>query len=424
MAHFKRSHIAIPSATLAIVLGLSGTPLVAYGATSSELQQQLDSASEKLNSLYVAAEHANDDLVTVQNELDQTKQNIEDTTAKIDETKQKLADLQDDLQTVVSDQYKGSGLNLLTLVLSSSDFNSFLSNMKSATKVAEYQEGVISESKDLRATLEQQQASLKEDEQKQEALVADQQAKASAANAAAAEAQSYYDGLSDELKRQIAAEQEAARQKAIAEAEAQAAQAAAQAQSSQTQAASNAGSTTGTAPAASTSSTGGGSRNTGTSSGSTSSGSSSGSSSSSSSSGSGSSGSSGSSSSGSASSSAASLVARAQSIIGSGYSYSGYRWTGSTSSSYFTCSGVIDYALGLRTNSNSPESLYSKVSITRDVSKLKYGDLVFFSYGSRAVGHVGIYIGNGMMIDSIPGAGVGYRSLSYIGNFMGGGSIV
>lgn len=85
---------------------------------------------------------------------------------------------------------------------------------------------------------------------------------------------------------------------------------------------------------------------------------------------------------------------------------------------------MIDYALGLRTNSNSPESLYSKVSITKDVSKLKYGDLVFFSYGSRAVGHVGIYIGNGMMIDSIPGAGVGYRSLSYIGNFMGGGSIV
>ncbi|MBE6469329.1 MAG: hypothetical protein E7001_05105 [Coriobacteriaceae bacterium] len=413
MAHFKRSHIAIPSATLAIVLGLSGAPLAAYGATSTELQQQLDSASEKLNALYMAAEHANDDLVTVRNKLDQTKQDIADTTAQIDVTKQKLAELQDDLQTVVSDQYKGSGLNLLTLVLSSSDFNSFLSNMKSATKVAEYQEGVISESKDLRATLEQQQASLKEDEQKQEALVADQQAKANAASAAAAEAQSYYDSLSDELKQQIAAEQEAARQKAIAEAEAQAAQAAAAQGASapaQTQASSNAGAPAGAAPSAPAASTGNGGSHGGAASSSTSSSS-------------GSSSTSGSSS-GSPSSSASSMVARAQSIIGSGYSYSGYRWTGSTSSSYFTCSGVIDYALGLRTNSNSPESLYSKVNITKDMSKLKYGDLVFFSYGPRAVGHVGIYIGNGMMIDSIPGAGVGYRSVSYIGNFMGGGSIV
>ena len=61
------------------------------------------------------------------------------------------------------------------------------------------------------------------------------------------------------------------------------------------------------------------------------------------------------------------------------------------SSSYFTCSGVVDYALGLPTNSNSPETLYSQVvsrgTYTSDASQLKYGDLVFYRYGGRAPGH-------------------------------------
>ena len=122
------------------------------------------------------------------------------------------------------------------------------------------------------------------------------------------------------------------------------------------------------------------------------------------------------------------MVARAYSIIGSGYSWSGYVWTGSPSSSYFTCSGVVDYALGLPTNSNSPETLYSQVvsrgTYTTDAGSLKYGDLVFYRYGGRAPGHVGIYVGNGCVIDSVPGGGVQVRSMYFVSGFMGGGSIV
>ena len=120
------------------------------------------------------------------------------------------------------------------------------------------------------------------------------------------------------------------------------------------------------------------------------------------------------------------MVNRAWGIIGSGYSYSGYKWTGDPNTSWFTCSGVIDYALGLGTNSNSPESLYAAVgsNLTTDRSKLAYGDLVFFRHAGRTPGHVGIYIGNDQMIDSIPGAGVGTRDLDYIGGFIGGGPIV
>ncbi len=118
------------------------------------------------------------------------------------------------------------------------------------------------------------------------------------------------------------------------------------------------------------------------------------------------------------------MVARAYSIIGSGYQWSGYTWTGSTSTSAFTCSGVVDYAMGLPSWSNSPESLYAAVGsrLVSSTSQLNYGDLVFYSYGGRYPGHVGIYVGGGSIIDSIPNGGVAIRDVNYM-NFIGGGPI-
>ncbi|MBS5449734.1 MAG: C40 family peptidase [Coriobacteriia bacterium] len=59
---------------------------------------------------------------------------------------------------------------------------------------------------------------------------------------------------------------------------------------------------------------------------------------------------------------------------------------------------------------------------------LNAGDLVFFGYyGSDAVCHVGIYMGGGMVVHSLPASGVTTESLSSISsylNFLGGGSPV
>ncbi|WP_133119509.1 NlpC/P60 family protein [Bifidobacterium primatium] len=116
------------------------------------------------------------------------------------------------------------------------------------------------------------------------------------------------------------------------------------------------------------------------------------------------------------------FVKRALAVIGSGYQPSGYVWTGSTSTSSFTCSGLVDFALGYPSNSNWPEKYYAMVSNkTTDISQLKYGDLVFFHYAGRSPGHVGIYLGNGMMVDSAPGGGVQVRGIG--SSFMGGGTL-
>ena len=421
MAHLKRSLYAIPAVGLSFVLALGGCPVPATAATSAELQTQLEAATKQLNTLGAAAEQAGNDLATVTSELEDTKAQIEQTQSDIEEEQKQLEVNQSELGVLVSDQYKTGGASVVTLLLSSGSFSSLISNVHYADKAAEHQQNMITETRALKESLEQKKTDLEEQQKKQEELVSEQQKKSDAANAAVAEAQSYYDQLSTEVKQKIAEEEEAARKKAEEEARAQAAAIQQQAQ----QSGNNGGSSGGNS---------GSTGNGGSSSGNSSSGNSG---SGGSSSGSGSSTSSGSSSGGSSSGggasvapsgSASAMVQRAYSVIGSGYSYTGYKWTGSTSTSWFTCSGLVDYAMGYGPWSNSPATFRSKVRyLTYDVNSLSYGDLVFFKSGSR-ISHVGIYIGSGQMIDSIPGAGVGIRSIAYIAgsdyrDFAGGGPI-
>lgn len=419
MAHPKRTRTAIPVFGLSVVLMAGLCPTPALAVSSSEIQQQLDSAQDKLYSLYSAAEQAGNDYATVSNDLNATLEQIDQTSAEIEKEEQQLAAFQEELFGLVTSQYKSGGsANIVSALLSSGSFTSLISNLHYADKAAEHKQDVITGARELMASLEQKRSDLEEQKEKQEKLVGEQAAKMNAAQAAADEAQAYYDQLSDDLKEAIVAEEEAARKAA----EEEAARQQAQQQQSGGGSTGNAGNTGSTGNSGSTgnagntgnsgnNSGGGNTGNTGGSAGGNTGGSST-----------------GGNVSNTPTSSANAMVARAQSVIGSGYSYTGYKWTGSTSTSYFTCSGLVDYALGYGPWSNSPESYLASVkargTFTTSVSQLKYGDLVFFSSGGRYCGHVGIYIGGGSMIDSIPGAGVGYRTLSYIGGFLGGGSII
>lgn len=96
-----------------------------------------------------------------------------------------------------------------------------------------------------------------------------------------------------------------------------------------------------------------------------------------------------------------------------------YVWGGSNPSESFDCSGFVCWVLNQsgtasvgRTNARG---LY-KMSTTKSPGEAKPGDLIFFT-GARAaeighpVTHVGIYVGNGMMIHSASG-GVQYSSIN------------
>lgn len=395
------------SAALVVTLGLATVPVSAMAATSEELQAQLDQASQQLMSLYGEAEQAGYDLDNVTRDLNNTNDQITDLEGQISEQQAQLVTKKSQLCDILASQYKmGDETGLLSLILSSDSFGDLVSNIHYANKISEQKQGAIKEVRELQESLEQNKSSLEEQRTQQEQLVADQQAKADSANQAAAQAQAYYDQLSDEVKQKLAEEE--AERRAAAEKEAQEAAAAAK-KKAEEEAANNQNN-------ASNSNNGGNSSNSSNSnSNNSNSGGSSNNNASKPNSGGGTPAPSG---------SASAMVSRALGVVGSGYRWSGYVWTGSTSSSAFTCSGLVDYALGLPTNSNSPESYFGSVRyITSDVSALNYGDLVFYTYAGRYPGHVGIYIGGGQIVDSCPGGGVQIRSVNYPGTFIGGGPI-
>lgn len=444
------------------------TPGVGLAATKEELQQQMTQAQDRIATLSSEAEVAEYELIAVENELRQTNDHIDELDGQIPQTQAELDEARGELSVIVSDNYKAGTPTLLDVIVDSVSFDDFLSRVEYANRVSEHKRQVVAEVKDLSDLLEQQKSDLEVEKATQEDLVVQQQQRVVAAEAAANEAQSYYNSLSSELQQMIAEEEaakraaaeEAAREAAAeaqrkAEAEAAAAvEAQQQREREQGQAAQQQAQPTeqgqteqrqteqdgqsgrqnqqeqsarteepaqqeqpsqaaqpaqqvedepeeeyeeeapASTPSSSSTSSSDSSSSASTSAPAASSG------------------------------SVSAFVANAFSIIGAGYQYSGYTWTGSVSSSAFTCSGVVDFARGMGPRSSSPESLMAEVGsrMVYSTSQLNYGDLVFYNCLGRYPGHVGIYIGNGQVIDSIPNGGVAIRDVAYM-DVIGGGPI-
>ena len=81
-----------------------------------------------------------------------------------------------------------------------------------------------------------------------------------------------------------------------------------------------------------------------------------------------------------------------------------YVWGGSSPSTSFDCSGFVSYVLnhcgnGWSMGRQTANGLRGKCTAVSP-SEAKPGDLIFFqgTYGTSGASHVGIYVGNGMMI--------------------------
>jgi peptidoglycan hydrolase CwlO-like protein len=399
-AHVLRHVSRLASAALAASLFVTGVfPMPAIALTSDELQAEVDDAQAKIDDLNSEAEQTGYELIDAQASLQDTQDSIASVQSEIASKQSELDQAQSELSQVVASSYKTGDVNLLSVLMNSKSFDEFVSLIHYADKVSEYQQGVVSEVKTLKSQLEDEQTQLESQQQQEQEEVQALSDKKQASEAAIQAAEDYKDQLSEEVKEKIAEEEEAARQQALA-------------QSQQTETTLQASSST----AATSSDSGGSSAEATSETGSEGS--------ADYSADEGSSGSNTTSSARSATSSASEMVARAMEARGSHYTYSGYIWTGSTSTSYFTCSGLVDFALGRLSHSDSPESLYAQVgpSMVYSISELNYGDLVFFNWAGRSPGHVGIYLGNGEMIDA-DGSSVVVRGVT-TSSFIGGGPII
>jgi len=364
--------------------------------------------------------------------LDQTMQHIAELDVQIGDLSGKLDVAKQHLSAFVAEDYKMGKVSLIDLLLNSADLNDFVSRIVYANKVAERQRSAIDEVDSLYTQVLTQRAELEQAKIDQQNYITAQSESLAAANEAAARAQQYYDQLSAEVRQGVEQAREVERAEAKAESleilatliehyaaeqEAAGGEGAAQGEyqveyqgeplpegvpgvedggwaapeadpygitnalsdADTQQLIAEVSQTLGSDVAQQLASLDG---NYGD------------------------------------------MLGRVYDLLGSGYQYSGYSWTGDTDSSAFTCSGVVDYALGRDSQSSSPESLYEEVgsNMVYDVDQLQEGDLVFYSYGDREVGHVGVYIGEGQVIDSIPDGGVAIRDVDYM-DVVGGGSL-
>lgn len=86
----------------------------------------------------------------------------------------------------------------------------------------------------------------------------------------------------------------------------------------------------------------------------------------------------------------------AKAHLGASYVY------GATGPTAFDCSGFTGYIYKKGASVTLPRTAQAQYNAYKHVSysNIKKGDLVFFGGSKRSISHVGLYVGNGRMIDS------------------------
>lgn len=346
-------------------------------SASAETEAALADAQARYEAAQEQIAYLNDLVFDAQVALDQTTDALNATVAQIAELQasieQKQAELaaaQDVLAERMSASYQAGTAGMLDILLNAADFEDFVTRLYYANKVSDSDAAAIQDVKDIKASLEADQAALEQQRAAQEQLQAQQAEELSSLNDQVAAAEDYAAGLDGEVQAliaqrdaEIAAAAEAARQAAEAEAARQAAAAEAAGSSSYGW-------------------DGGDSYSSGSSGGSS--------------------------------------GYQPASVVDAGYSYIGTPYSvldcsGFTSAAYADCGYYLYHQSGAQYN-----TVVSKGNLV-GADSLVPGNLVFYARGG-SIYHVGLYIGGGYVIDSIPNGGVQVRSLYFCDGFCGGGS--
>lgn len=408
---FVAAAAALSLSAVGAVLGRTAARGTAWAdegfSASAETEAALADAQARYQSALAQIDYLNGQVFDAEaryseitDQLNATIAQIDELQASIEQKQAELEEAQNVLAERVSASYRAGTTSMLDILLGATDFNDFISRVYYANKVSDSDAQAIQNVKDIKASLEADQAALQEQRAQQEQLQAEQAAQIEVLNAQVAEAEAYAASLDGEVQAliaqrdaEIAAAAEAARIAAEQEAQRQAEEALAAGSSPDGW--TGGGSDTGTS--------GGDSGGSGGDAGSSDGGSDSGSTG----------GSGGSSSGGGSGYQPASVVSAAYNYIGTPYSV--LDCSGLTSAAYADCGYSIYHQSGVQYN-----TVVSKGNLV-GAGGLVPGNLVFYARGG-AIYHVGIYIGGGYIIDSIPNGGVQVRDLYFCDGFCGGGS--
>ena len=208
-------------AAVAVTASLNLRPFTALAITQSEIdaaQSKYDEAQAKLkelsgqvSSMQSAMNDTNNKVEDVQKQIDNTQNDIESKQKEIKQKEAEMAEKRKQLGARMSSNYKAGPQGALELLLSSASFEELTSNIYYLDKISESDKKMIAEVKALRDSLDQERQALeskKDDLENQKAslqtLQADQRAQLDKITAKQNEAVTYVNSLDDQVKQLIA----------------------------------------------------------------------------------------------------------------------------------------------------------------------------------------------------------------------------
>lgn len=203
------------------VSALTAASLVGIGSSSADLRQDVENARAYLDELEMKAAAAHGMVEEAEYAVSQVQGKIDKTKAKVAKAKAQLEETQDTIGRYAATAYRSGGVDSSLQLLLVEDAQQFLDQAVVLDIVASGQSAALRKTQVAKLQLAQAAAELSQQEQAEQAALADLEVRSAEFDDAVANADAYLNGLEQELREQIEAE------RARREAEARAAAAAA-----------------------------------------------------------------------------------------------------------------------------------------------------------------------------------------------------
>jgi cell wall-associated NlpC family hydrolase len=203
------------------VSALTAATLVGIGSSSADLRQDVENARAYLDDLEMKAAAAHGLVEEAEYAVSQVQGKIDKTKAKVAKAKAQLEETQDTIGRYAATAYRSGGVDSSLQLLLVEDAQQFLDQAVVLDIVASGQSAALRKTQVAKLQLAQAAAELTQQEQAEQAALADLEVRSAEFDEAVSNADAYLNGLEEELREQIEAE------RARREAEARAAAAAA-----------------------------------------------------------------------------------------------------------------------------------------------------------------------------------------------------
>lgn len=214
----RRALTAIIAASALSAAGLFGS-----ASSSADLREDVANAKAYLEELQMKAAAAHGRVEDAQYALDQLGRKMDKTQQKVDRAKAQLKETQDTIGRYAATAYRSGGVDSSLQLLLVDDAQEFLDQAVILDIVAAGQSAALRKTQQARLQLAQATAELTQQEQQEQAALADLEARSQEFDQAVSDADSYLGSLEEELRQQIEAERAAAAAEAAARAAAAAA---------------------------------------------------------------------------------------------------------------------------------------------------------------------------------------------------------